>query len=205
MAHDGVADLKCARHEKRRQASARSATPSTGEAPGGGLLGARLRTALATLLVVGSPGCSLVFTKGPEPEVQPAPQCTTSNMAPIADTVLATGATTVSILGIVLATTPCPPGSWGCYNSVGWIGAAAYGALAILFTASAVTGYTRTKACRASLVVDAVPPPGASVPETSFLALPPTPNCLESADAPRVCALALSSRPAWETGEGAPR
>jgi hypothetical protein len=190
MAHDDAADMKCARRGKRRPVST---------------LGVWLRTALATLLVVASPGCSLIFTKGPEPEVQPAPQCTTSNTAPIADTVLATGATTFSVLGIVLATTPCPPGSWGCYNSIGWVGAAAYGALAILFTASAYTGYTRTKACRASLVVDAVPSPGALAPETSFLALPPTPDCLDGRDAPRACALAPSSRLAWEPEQGAPR
>ncbi|HMK73981.1 MAG TPA: hypothetical protein VK454_11625, partial [Myxococcaceae bacterium] len=48
-----------------------------------------LRGSAVVLVVAASPGCSFVLTRGPETDVHPPRECTTSNAAPVADTVLA--------------------------------------------------------------------------------------------------------------------
>ena len=47
----------------------------------------RSTTALLMLAVFGvaNTRCSFIFTKGPQPEVQPPPPCTTGNAAPALD------------------------------------------------------------------------------------------------------------------------
>ena len=121
----------------------------------------------ASLLLVASPGCSFIFTRGPEPTPSaqrapepsrtPSPECTSSLAAPVVDTVLATASVALIVAGVVAATSPeppCQPAEWFCGigrgagQAVGW-GAIAVGAITgAVFTASAVTGYGRTADCR---------------------------------------------------------
>jgi hypothetical protein len=159
-----------------------------------------LRISLATLGLIASPGCSLIYTKGPEPEVHPPPECTTSNAAPVADTVLA--ATSVALFGLGVAgvvislsgpAVACPVS--GCNNSgreaavgVSASAIAVGAAMGVLFTTSAVVGYRRTGACRDSLAPDASPLSGPAVPAASLLPVTPWEACGRVGDAPRVCA-----------------
>jgi len=51
-----------------------------------------MRSSVALLLMVSGlsgSGCSFIFTKGPQPELEPPPPCTTSNAAPTADAIIA--------------------------------------------------------------------------------------------------------------------
>jgi hypothetical protein len=69
---------------------------------------ARLGVGLVALVSVLSSACSFVLTKGPQPEVQPPPECTTSVGAPIADTVLAVASVGVAVLGgLMVASATC--------------------------------------------------------------------------------------------------
>jgi hypothetical protein len=157
-------------------------------------LGVALRTAFASLLLLQGTGCSLILTKGPEPELKPPPPCTSTVEAPVADTLLAGAAAALTVVGVLTASSPCPSSTSSgfgslCFNSVGWIGAAVGGVLTIFFLVSAGVGYTRTSACRASL---AAPAPARSTTSTSmnssFLASS-VPGCGPTGDAPRLCAL----------------
>jgi hypothetical protein len=208
MAHDSAADSKRVRRTRLLPAATRSRASSPSQRPGLYRLRRTLRAVTGAVLVVASPGCSFILTRGPEPEVHPPPPCPTSVEAPVGDTVLAISSAIVAGLGVALWATSCSPTELVCINRVGWIGAAVGGPLAILFTASAATGFSRTTACREFLAADAVPAHasvGAAVPATSLLALSPTPGCFGKADAPRVCWMPTSARPAWETEPGAPR
>jgi hypothetical protein len=96
---------------------------------------------LAALFVAAIPGCSLILTEGPQPELHPPPQCTTSVAAPVVDTVLAAFSVTLLGLGIAAeaeSSTPCT-GEFCSLNGVGegagWVAIAA---------GAAVVGYQRT-------------------------------------------------------------
>jgi hypothetical protein len=158
-----------------------------------------LRISVATLILITSPACSLIFTKGPQPETKPAPECTTSVAAPVADTVLATASVVLLGLGVAAiadATAPCKGEAFcgigsGAGEAVG-IGAILVGALSgTLFTTSAVFGYQRTSACRASLEPNALPPSAPAIPATSLLPTAPSEACTRVSDVPRVCARAI--------------
>lgn len=149
-----------------------------------------LRVSLAVLVLGGSPGCSLIFTKGPEPEVHPPPECTTSVTAPVWDTVLAVASVALATASVVAAApnscsgAPSVDGNAFCgINKLAWFPAGGFAATGILFTASAVVGYSRTGACRASLELQGLPrEPPASTPATSV-----EPPCTPLGDAPRSC------------------
>ena len=161
-----------------------------------------LHIAVAAVFLLTTPGCSLILTKGPQTEVHPPPECTTSNAAPVADTVLASlsvlllgfGVLGLSALAAGGVAEGCPVS--GCNNSslatAGWVSlsAAVVGlVMAPLFTVSAVNGYQRTSACRASLAPKAVPPPAPGVPTAFLLPASPVEGCPRADDAPRVLPL----------------
>jgi len=151
-----------------------------------------LRISLATLALVASPGCSLIFTKGPQPQANPPPECTASVAAPVADTVIAAASFALAVAAAVVAAPGCPPpnpgGSELCgFNKLAWFPAAGAAATTVLFTASAVVGYQRTSACGDSLAPDARPVPGPSLPGTSSLLDSQVKGCARVGDAPRVC------------------
>jgi hypothetical protein len=154
-------------------------------------LGARI--ALTTLVVLASPGCSLLFTRGPEPEVHPPPPCTTSNAGPISDGLLAALSLVVVVIGGVAAASPsCQTnsGSLGyCVDahSAGPVIIASGAALGALFTTSAVVGSRRTNACRDYLESRSVPPPAPLAPVSSLLPASPMETCAAVGDAPRAC------------------
>jgi hypothetical protein len=152
------------------------------------------RALLATLLIVAGPGCSLILTKGPEPEVHPTPECTTSNAAPVADTVLAATSAALAIAAAAVAAQPCPPGppfsvdSMCGYQHLAWFPAGGALLTGILFTTSAVVGYHRTSACRASLLEpNGQPPPPPVVLPSALLPRSPDEPCAPIGDAPRAC------------------
>jgi hypothetical protein len=151
-----------------------------------------LRISLAIVALVAGPGCSLIFAKGPQPEVYPPPECTSSVAAPVADTGIAATSFALAVAAAAVAAPGCPPpnpgGSELCgFNKLAWFPAGAAAALSVLFTASAVVGYQRTSACRDSLAPDARPLPGPVVPGTSSLLDSPGQGCARVGDAPRVC------------------
>jgi hypothetical protein len=164
------------------------------------MLDSTLRISLATLFLGACPGCSLIFTHAPQPDVHPPPECTTSVAAPVVDTVVATASATLLGFGAAAAATPCTPGDvnfCGLGQAAGW-GAIVVGAVTgILFTTSAVVGYQRTSACRASLEPNALlPQPSASLLPASSVEV-----CASVGDAPRSCPATLwnagVSSPAW--------
>lgn len=158
------------------------------------MAGRHLRAGLLTLIGVLNPACSLVLTKGPQPEVLPPPECTTSNGAPIADAVLAVASAGVATLGVLLAVEAqcdqyhCPQPGEGPTPAMGW-GIAAFGvASAALFTTSAVVGFNQTAACRefqahAPVSLGSRGTAGEFLP----LALSRMPACPAGGDAPRLC------------------
>lgn len=166
-----------------------------------------LSVALGVLLLTGSLGCSFVFTRGPSastafsaPEL---PQCTESNAAPIADTVLAVTLVTLTIAAIVYAAQPCPHppqivDSMCGWNELAYFPAGATALLGGLFTASAVVGYSRTGACRESRGLASSTGGSSLVPA---LAAPSRggQGCRPTGDAPRVCALDPEFS-AWRAG-----
>lgn len=155
----------------------------------GGVVNSLLRISLATVLVVASPGCSLIFTHGPQPEVHPAPECTASVAAPVVDTVLATAGVTFLGLGVAAVATSCTGGSGqypnfcGIGQDGGWVAVAVGAAMGALFITSAVVGYQRTSACRASLEPNALLPQ----PRASLFPASPAGGCAPVGDAPRMC------------------
>jgi hypothetical protein len=161
------------------------------------MMGSRLLTSLATVLLVASPGCSLVYTKGPQPEVQPTPECTTSNAAPVADTTLATLSVAllgIGLAGVVIATSTnvgisCAVS--GCSSTAGllagsWAAVAVGAAMGALFATSGAVGFKRTSACRASLRPSAMLPQ----PKPSHLPALALEACAPVGDAPRFCSSA---------------
>ncbi len=152
-------------------------------------------TAVALMLVVllqANAGCSLIFTKGPQPEVQPPPPCTTSNVAPALDT---TGALLSAVVATAAFASTKSCSSSGEFifcsspDNIGgiWAIAGVSTAFAALFTTSAIVGFNRTAVCRTSLGTDS--PALSPVPESSFLLLPER-QCPTSGDVPRVCSSA---------------
>ena len=151
-------------------------------------------TAVALMLLVfvqTNAGCSLFLTKGPQPEVQPPPPCTTSNVAPALDT-------TAALLSAVVATAAfastksCSSGEiifCSSPDNIGgiWAIAGVSTAFAALFTTSAIVGFNRTAVCRTSLGAES--PASSPVPESSFLLVPER-QCPMSGDAPRICSSA---------------
>ena len=153
-------------------------------------------TAALLMLVVfvqASAGCSLIFTKGPQPEVQPPPPCTTDNGFPIADTVIAVASVAAVVAGAVVyanGTTRHNCG-WFCGfgEEVGGAGAMLIGGIGtVIFTPSAIVGYMRTSDCRAWLEANPqyAPPPSPSTPQSSSLLVPPQ-GCPTLGDVPRMC------------------
>jgi hypothetical protein len=135
----------------------------------------RTRRVLVLSILASSPGCSWAFVHGPPgpPEGAPGDQrvpasaagCTTSNAAPIVDTVLAVPLVALGGLAVAGAIEE-GKGSTGTstfkfdFGSTGeWLaiaaGAFALGGLAI---ASAATGYGRTADCRRLQEAQAGPP-----------------------------------------------
>jgi hypothetical protein len=169
----------------------------------------KLGIAFGVLLLPGSLGCSFVFTRGPPASTsysasaaEPA-QCTESNAAPIADTVLAVSMVALATAAIVYAAQPCPHppqvvDSMCGWNELAYFPAGATALLGGLFTASAVVGYSRTGACRESRGLATVSG-GSSF--GSALAAPSrgSEGCPPTGDAPRVCALDPGFS-AWRSG-----
>ena len=165
-------------------------TGSARRAVRGGRGGFGFHIPLKAFVVAAASGCSLIFTKGPQPELHPLPECTQSVAAPVTDTVLAALSVTLLGLGVAAETESSAPctGEFCSLNGIGqgagWIGIAAGAAMGILFTTSAVVGYQRTSACRASLEPNALlPQPKASLVPAS----PAAETCGVAGDAPRVC------------------
>jgi hypothetical protein len=144
-----------------------------------------------TLLVAASPGCSFIFTRGPdatsyaqrspEPDRVSAPACTSSVAAPVVDTALAT--LSLALVGAGIFAASAFSGFDDSSQAVGVyfiIGGAATGAV---FTASAVAGYQRTAACRATLESKALLPQ----PRASLLLPPPVDGCGPAGETPRLC------------------
>jgi hypothetical protein len=158
----------------------------------GGMVNSVLRISLATLILIASPGCSFIFTKGPEPEVHPPPECTTSVAAPAVDTVMIAASVALVVAGAATAASSCTSGFGlnfcGLNQGVG-LGAILLGAVSgVVFTSSAVVGFNRTSACRALLEPNALPPPSPVVPATSLFPASPTKACAGMGDVPHVCA-----------------
>jgi hypothetical protein len=155
-----------------------------------------LRISLAALFVVASPGCSLIFTKGPQPELHPQRyadlhgttplECTASVAAPVVDTTLAVVSFALLGLGVAGAATHDQPNCeflCGTEQAFGWVAVIVGAAMGALFTYSAVVGYQRTSACRASLEPNALLPQ----PRASLLPASPADACGAMDDAPRAC------------------
>jgi hypothetical protein len=143
-------------------------TVAPGEAPMNGSMHRRgMGPALALVLVIATSDCSYAFVHGPPPEAEvppvgehPSPSCTTSNAAPVVDTVLSIPLVALGLVGVAgaIGTKSC---SSGCYVNVESGELAAIGvvglALGALTISSAVTGYGRTADCRR--LQEAVPGP----------------------------------------------
>jgi hypothetical protein len=149
-------------------------------------------TAVLAISGAGNTGCSLLYTKGPQPELHPPPACTTSNDAPITDTVfavLSVGAVTGGLIAY-------KNGNLGT-GLLGAGGAILGGVGTLVFTPSAVIGYNRTAACRAwveggSKAVPATPARAGQSP--GYWLLVPAPECSSRGDAPLLCARAPSEK-----------
>jgi hypothetical protein len=104
-------------------------------------------------------GCSYAFVHGP-PATQPtfdnqrmveksAPDCTSSNAAPILDTVIAVPVLGLGVLAIVAgAGETCGSGCYGPNSGEAIAIGAALTGLGVLALSSAITGYGRTADCR---------------------------------------------------------
>jgi len=163
--------------------------------------------AFGILLLAGGPGCSFIFTRGPsalppEPARSAPSECTESNAAPIADTVLAVALLTFATWAVVEAAQPCPhppqTTDSGCWNELAYFPAAGAGLLGALFTSSAVVGYSHTSNCRAARTPHALdgstPTLGPGVRRRM------TEHCILTGDVPRVCALDLGLREPLHSG-----
>jgi hypothetical protein len=163
----------------------RGAGTNTSAGAGQRLPGRLLCCASLTLVLVASPGCSLVYTRGPHPEIHPPPECTTSLAAPAADTALAVLSLTLLGLGVASAAVRCP--ECGGLDVVG-LGAVVLGTgFGALFTTSAAVGYGRTGACRSLKESNRPPPPAPPPASSTLLRALPSAACGPLGDAPRVC------------------
>ena len=154
---------------------------------------------LSTLVALAwvTSGCSLIFVKGPQPEVQPPPPCTAANDLPAADAVLAGLSMAALVAGAVVYVngksqeeSGCS-GRWFCGfgEEVGGAGAMIIGGIGTLvFTPSAIVGFNRTSACRASAKANPQPAPSPPVPAAPASRLAPPRGCPSEGDAPRLCA-----------------
>jgi hypothetical protein len=161
--------------------------------PGDGLMDRRPTAALlAAALVWTSTGCSLLYVKGPQPDVNPPPPCTTSNALPVEDLILTGSAVVVLATGAIIHANETEEtidhGKGAGLMVAGGIGA-------LLFGTSAIVGYGRTSDCRAWLESEArnAAPPAAQTP-SSFLV--PARRCPTEGDAPRLC----QAEATWESG-----
>ena len=163
------------------------------------------RTLLLLLVAVhgaASTGCSLIYTKGPQPEVRPPPPCTTSNASPYADIGLAVASVGAVVAGSIQYTRKCTGSGFGdisCGVQQGTgIGAIVAGGVGTLvFVPSAIVGFMRTADCRAWLQANpqSTPPPPPPPAETSSSLLVPVRRCPSQGDAPLRC----SSGASWES------
>jgi hypothetical protein len=132
-------------------------------------------------------GCSLLFTKGPPPP------CTTSNDAPRSDIALAVASVAVAVAGGSIARNPrsCTAPWCGPSNEVTGGGMLLVGGIGtVVFSSSAIVGYSRTVGCR--LAQESAPyaqhsPPGSSQGETFTSSVVHAPECSSRGDAPFVC------------------
>ena len=178
---------------RRHEDSRVSTHPNQGRAN----VGSTTALLMLAVLSVANAGCSLIYTRGPQPEVQPPPPCTTSYVHPIADTVIAAASVAALVWGSVTYAEEHgkpQPSCFLCYgNEATAVGFMVVGGLSTLvFTPSAVVGYNRTAACRASL---ATKPQQPASPPQSSLFLVPQEGCPTSGDAPRVCSSAAPFGP----------
>ena len=148
--------------------------------------GAVRATRVLVLAVIASQGaantgCSFAYTRGPQPDMHPPPPCTTSNEAPITDTIFAV----LSVGAVVGGVVAMKNGDLGA--GLAGLGATILGSFGTAgFTTSAVIGYTRTAACRDWLDGDNPARPRHSGDlESSVLVRPP--GCLHRGDAPLLC------------------
>ena len=149
---------------------------------------------MLVVLGVYSTGCSFIYTKGPQPGVQPPPPCTTDNGAPIADTVIASLSVAAVIAGAVLyaeaESMHCGFFDAKCDSltpGLTGLGAMIIGVpLAAVFIPSAVVGFDRTAACRAWLEPKPQQPATTPAPQSSFLLMPQR-ECPAVGDAPHIC------------------
>ena len=128
---------------------------------------------LASSLLAASTGCSYAFVHGPPAHLESAPleaapECTSSNAAPVLDTVMAS---TLILLGSAVVVGGISTGSCSgdCYfkSSEGAIIAVGAGILALggVYVASASTGYGRVTDCRRLQQT----PPGPPHPSARYL------------------------------------
>ena len=161
---------------------------------------------LSTLVILAwvTSGCSLIFVKGPQPEVHPPPPCTASNNLPTADAVLAGLSVAALVAGAVVyangksqEASGCN-GGWFCGfgDQVGGGGAMILGGVGtLLFTPSAIVGFNETAACRASLETTPQPPSSPPAPASPSSLLAPPHGCPWDGDAPRLCSTVATHRP----------
>lgn len=160
-------------------------------------------TQLVTLTWVTS-GCSLIFVKGPQPGVQPPPPCTASNGLPTADAVLAGLSVAALVAGAVVYANGKSQEASGCNG--GWFcgfgeqvsggGAMILGGVGtLIFTPSAIVGFNKTSACRASLEAGPQPASLPPAPASPSSLLAPPRGCPWDGDAPRFCSTVASRRP----------
>ena len=109
---------------------------------------ARVAVLTAVLLHgAASTGCSLLFTKGPPPP------CTTSNDASRADIALTVASVVLAVAGGSIARNPgsCTESWCGLGGGVTGGGMLLVGGIGtVVFTSSAIVGYSRTASCRAA-------------------------------------------------------
>ncbi len=160
---------------------------------------------IVALLAWASGGCSLVYARGPQPDMHPPPPCTPSDVHAYADTALAVVSVAAAVAGgIVYANgtkKQCSGGEWFCgmEEQVGGGGALILGGIGtLIFVPSAIVGYNRAASCRAWLQANPQYAPPPAPPEASSLLVPSRP-CLTGGDAPRLCASAAS----WESSASA--
>ena len=127
---------------------------------------------LASSLLASSTGCSYAFVHGPSAQLEtapdrPPPECTTSNAAPIVDTVFASTLVplgTLVVIGGIAAGSESDTYFKGTEGPIVAVGAGIL-LLGSLAVASAATGYGRTADCRR--MQEALP--GAPHPSARYL------------------------------------
>ena len=129
---------------------------------------------LGGLAMEGS-GCSLVFTRGPGLARQPPEPCTPSNGYAIADTALAVVSVAAIVGGSIAVAEGSKRGSNDLGEGVAGLGLIGTGVIGTaIFVPSAIVGYNRAAACRASLQIPSpivpsspLPPPSSAGPRSA--------------------------------------